>query len=205
MLASAIPSTIAIVRPAEEERALASLVLAFANDPAMRWMYPEAHQFRLFFPRFVRALAGEAFGRETALRLDDFRGSALWLAPGVMPHAGALTGIVEETVEPGKRGPACALFEQMNAQRPTDPHWHLPLIGIDPRHQGLGLGSTLLRHHLSACDRVGHLAWLVASNPRNISFYTRHGFISHGEIRAGESPTLMSMIRAPRESQVPAS
>src|SRR6185503_13064163 len=131
------------VLPAEEESALAPLVLAFANDPAARWMYPDAHQFRIFFPRFVRAFAGKAFALGTAQRLADFRGTALWLGPGVAPDDHALVPLVEETVAPARRADIFAVFEKMGAHRPKEPHWYLPLIGIDPRHQGQGLGSML--------------------------------------------------------------
>jgi ribosomal protein S18 acetylase RimI-like enzyme len=191
-------SAISAVLPVEEECALAPLVLAFANDPAARWMYPDAHQFRIFFPRFVRAFAGKAFALGTAKRVEDFRGTALWLAPGVVPDDGALVALIEETVVPRRRADVLAIVEKMGAHHPTEPHWYLPLIGIDPRHQGRGLGSMLLAPTLAACDRDGTAAYLETSNPSNVPFYKRHGFEVRGEIRTGDSPTLFAMVRAPR-------
>ncbi len=41
-----------------------------------------------------------------------------------------------------------SMFEQMDALHPQEPHWHLPLIGVDPAHQGKGIGSALLSHIL---------------------------------------------------------
>jgi ribosomal protein S18 acetylase RimI-like enzyme len=189
---------VSVVSPAQEESALAPLVLAFANDPAVRWLYPDAHQFRIFFPRFVRAFAGKAFALGTAQRIVGFRGTALWLAPGIMPDDHALVPLVEETVAPERRAEVFAILEKMGAYHPTEPHWYLPLIGIDPRHQGHGLGSMLLGHTLAACDRDGAVACLEASNPRNVPFYQRHGFEVRGEIQAGASPTIFAMVRAPR-------
>lgn len=90
------------------------------------------------------------------------------------------------------------MFEKIGAHRSTKPHWYLPLIGIDPRHQGQGLGSMLLRHTLAECDRDGTAAYLEASNWRNVPFYERHGFQLRGEIRVGDSPTLFAMVRALR-------
>ncbi len=46
-----------------------------------------------------------------------------------------------------------AVFEQMGRHHPREPHWFLPLIGVDPMYQGQGRGSALLRHALLQCDR----------------------------------------------------
>jgi len=202
MITPANLSAASVVLRSEEESALAPLVLAFAKDPAARWMYPNAHQFRIFFPCFVRALAGKAFALGTARRVEDFRGTALWLAPGIASDDHALVPLVEETVLSTRRADVFAMFEKMGGHRPTYPHWYLPFIGIDPRHQGRGLGSVLLRHTLAVCDREGTDAYLEASNLRNVPFYERHGFQLRGEIQVGDSPTLFAMVRAPR-SHIP--
>jgi ribosomal protein S18 acetylase RimI-like enzyme len=202
MITPANLSAASVVLRSEEESALAPLVLAFAKDPAARWIYPNAHHFRTFFPRFVRALAGQAFTLGTARRVEDFRGTALWLAPGIASDDHALVPLIEETVPSTRRADVFAMFEKMGGHRPTDPHWYLPFIGIDPRHQGRGLGSTLLGHTLAECDREGVAVYLEASNPRIVPFYERHGFQLHGEIQVGDSPTLFPMVRFPR-SHIP--
>ena len=103
MIAFENSSAVSAVLPTEEESALAPLVLAFADDPAARWMYPDAHPFRIFFPRVVRAFAGKAFALGTAQRVEGFRGTALWLAPEVAPDDGEMLAVIEETVAPAQR------------------------------------------------------------------------------------------------------
>src|SRR3954471_24087623 len=137
-----------IVRSHQEESALAPLLLAFATDPAVRWMYPEAHQFCTFFPRFARAFGGQAFVHGTAQQIGDFHGTALWLPPGVTPDEQMMMPLIEETVTARLRPDVCNLFEQMRASHPVEPHWYLPLIGIDPRRQGGGLGTMLMARNL---------------------------------------------------------
>jgi len=34
------------------------------------------------------------------------------------------------------------LFEEMAKCHPSGPHWYLPLIGVDPAHQGLDFGAA---------------------------------------------------------------
>ena len=91
-----------------------------------------------------------------------------------------------------------ALFEQMESYHPKDPHWYLPLIGVDPTHQGQGYGSALMQHGLLPCDREQTQAYVESSNPRNISLYKRHGFELLGTIQVGTSPLVFPMLRKPR-------
>jgi Acetyltransferases len=81
---------------------------------------------------------------------------------------------------------------------PHEPHWYLPIIGVDPPHQGRGLGEQLMAHALARCDADRLPAYLESSNPRNLSFYQRHGFEALGRIQVGSSPTLVPMLRRPQ-------
>jgi GNAT superfamily N-acetyltransferase len=132
--------------------------------------------FRLFFPRFARVFAGKAFALGAAQRVEGFHGTALWLAPGIQPDDGALVPFIQETVAADRRAEVIALFAKIRARHLAGPHWYLPLIGIDPRHQGRGLGSILLQKMLTTIDGSGTPVCLEATNPRNIPFYERHGF-----------------------------
>src|SRR5687767_855684 len=99
------PETQPVIRPVlsrQEELAIAPLVLAFANDPAVRWMYPDPHQYRTFFPHFARAFGGKAFAHATAQALEGNRGAALWLPAGVQPDEAVLIPLLEESVEPSR-------------------------------------------------------------------------------------------------------
>ena len=90
------------------------------------------------------------------------------------------------------------IMQQMARYHPKEPHWYLPLIGIDPAHQGRGLGGALMRHATDICDRDGVPAYLESSNERNLSLYERNGFRVVGELQAlGHGPTLWRMWREP--------
>ena len=89
-------------------------------------------------------------------------------------------------------------MQQMAAFHPHEPHWYLPLIGVYPASQGQGVGNALMTHALARCDRDGVAAYLESTNPRNVSLYRRHGFEPLGEIRAGDAPPLVPMLRKRR-------
>jgi ribosomal protein S18 acetylase RimI-like enzyme len=86
----------------------------------------------------------------------------------------------------------------MSSYHPGEPHWYLPLIGVDPLYQGGGVGSALLAYALAICDREKRLAYLESSNPKGVRLYQRHGFEVLGTIDVGEHPTVIPMLRKPR-------
>jgi ribosomal protein S18 acetylase RimI-like enzyme len=183
---------------AEEEAAvLAVLTLAFSSDPATRWTWPEPKVFIEAFPRFAKAFGGAAFAKGTAHRIG-WVGAALWLPPGARPDEAAIGALMESTADAGTATDGPKLMQQMASHHPKEPHWYLPLIGIDPAHQGKGLGSALLKHATDICDRDGMPAYLESSNLANVPLYERHGFKAMGRIQVGGSPVFTPMLRRPR-------
>lgn len=189
---------VAKVDETQRERASGTLVLAFAADPFVRWIYPEPAQYLVHFPPALEAFGGAAFAEETVWRLGDFAAVALWMRPGVEPDGEATVAHFLATVAPEKIEDLMAVFAQMDEAHPTSGHWYLPWFGVDSALQGRGLGSELMRPGLEIVDRDHLPAYLDSTNPRNISFYQRHGFSVTGEWRAGSSPPIISMLRDPR-------
>ena len=175
-------------------------VLVRANwaDPAARWAWPDSQQFLMHFPSFVRALGGKAFAHGSAYYVDGYTGAALWLPPDVHPDENALIALLERTVSEQIQKDFFPVLEQMGRYHPSEPHWYLPFVGVDPSQQGKGFGSALLQHILIQVDRDNMLAYLESSNPRNIPLYKRHGFELLGSIQIGTSPSIAPMLRRPR-------
>jgi ribosomal protein S18 acetylase RimI-like enzyme len=188
-------AAITAVRPDQRDRALATLVLAFAGDPVERWLYPEPRDYLVHFPAFLAAFGGEAFERRTVWMLGAFSAVALWLPPGAEPDGQAVVDQLERSVEPGKHADLFAVLEQMQTAHPTDPHWYLPWLGVDPASQGGGLGGRLLSACLAVVDESRLPAYLETPNPRNLSFYRRHGFEVTGTAQAGGCPPVTFMLR----------
>jgi GNAT superfamily N-acetyltransferase len=184
----------------DHQRVIDVITLAFSTDPMARWAYPDAVTYLAAMPEMVTAFGGHGFERAAVHIVNDGAAAAIWLPPGVDADSERLAAITEQHSPPEQLSDMMQVFEQMGSYHPSAPCWYLPLIGVDPMHQGQGHGSALLRHALEQCDRDGVIAYLESSNPRNVPLYERHGFASLGSIQAGSSPTIVPMLRRPRQA-----
>ena len=193
-------STVTATALSETEQAVAVIVLAFSTDPVARWSYPDPHQYLRHFPAIVRAFGGKAFEHGTGYHVGGFAGAALWLPPGIHADEEALAAVLKESVAGERQAAVFAVLEQMGRHHPREPHWYLPLVGVDPVHQRKGHGSALLQHALRQCDQDHVPAYLESTNPANIPLYERHGFEVLATIQVGSSPPIFPMLRAARGS-----
>ncbi|MDX1711250.1 MAG: GNAT family N-acetyltransferase [Rhodovibrionaceae bacterium] len=179
-----------------EDRLFAILTLAFATDPVCRWLFPDPARYLRHFPAVARAFGGAALHAGSALSNDT--GAALWLPPGVEPDEEMLIGTIERGVAESERAGAFALFEAMATYHPHEPHWYLPMIGVEPASQGQGHGETLMKPVLAECDASGLPAYLEATSSRSSRLYARLGFEAVGVIQVNNCPPLIPMLRRPR-------
>jgi GNAT superfamily N-acetyltransferase len=187
-----------VVGTAERDRALATLHRAFASDPVVRWVLPDADRYDSFYPRIVVALGGAAFDHRTAIATPDLNAVALWLGPGVEADGATIDALVHDAASPSRHATLDRFFDQADAFHPHANHWYLPLIGVDPQGQGRGLGSSLVASGLKAPDREGLPCYLEATSARSRDFYAGFGFIELGVIQDGDSPPMWPMLRSPR-------
>jgi ribosomal protein S18 acetylase RimI-like enzyme len=186
------------VRLDEQARAFATLVSAFTDDPVERWLYPEPRQYLTHFPEFLAAFGGKAFDEQTVWGLGEFSAVALWLPPGTEPDGDTISTILTESVSPEKHGDVFSVLQQMDLAHPKYPHWYLPWLGVDAALQGRGLGGQLMKACLRVVDASHLPAYLETPNPRNLSFYERHGFAVTGRAQAGACPPVTFMLRPSR-------
>lgn len=190
------------VRSARQEEAgrlAATLTLAFCSDPVARWVMVDADQFLRVMTVLVGPFGGRAaLDHGSAHVVGDFLGAAVWVPPGVHVDDEGIGDVFGRYVDQPRLGEIYATFEKMSEYHPREPHWYLPLIGVDPAYQRRGLGSALLKHALRVCDQERSLAYLESTSPASLSLYQRHGFEVIGEITVGNSPPLFPMVRRPR-------
>ncbi len=181
--------------PTHKNGAIGILTLAFSVDPMARWSLPDPAKYLATFSSITNAFGGSAFEKGSAYIANGFKGAALWLPPGSTSDEESLARIFNENTNEDIKEDMESIFEQMGKFHPAQPHWYLPMIGVDPVHQGSGIGSALMTEALKAVDRDGLIAYLESSNPKNVSLYQRHGFEIIGEIQSGNSPIVRPMLR----------
>ena len=183
-----------IVRVHDADELGASIVLAFAADPFVRWLFPAPTAFLRFFPQITRlhgqatAPAGGAWARE------DGRGAAFWYPPGVGPPAEALGAVLAEADVVER---VTAVFADVAMHVPPRPCWYLRQIGVDPTLRGQGHGGALIEAALTQIDAHGEGAYLEATSEAGRRFYERYDFAHVGTAQANGSPPLWVMVRAP--------
>jgi ribosomal protein S18 acetylase RimI-like enzyme len=178
-----------------------TLLVAFADDPGMRWLYPDDGTYERALPEVVLLAAGAAFDAGTVDVAEGGTAVAIWDPPGSdrdpQEVGAAWAAHFQVHVDAARLGDVFAWGEQMGRCHPTEPHWYLATIGVTPEHQGRGHGAALLRAGLDRCDRDGLPAYLESGNPRNRTLYERHGFEVIDEIRIADSPPIWPMLRSP--------
>ena len=115
----------------------------------------------MYFPSFIRAFVGKAFTHGSAYYVDGYAAAALWLPPDVLPDEDMLSSIFQRSVSEQIQKDAITVFDQMGRYHPSEPHWHLPLMGVDPLEQGKGFCSGLMQLGLVQCDLDNKLVILI--------------------------------------------
>lgn len=177
---------------------------AFTTDPVFGWLMQGRPDVERQLTRVFTAFTEAAERTPEAQVLVDpaQRAAALWRPPDKW-KAPAL-----DVLRNGPRllrafGPnvirSLRLLAAVEKAHPTERHWYLEAVGVVPEARGQGVGASMLEPVLQRCDAERLPAYLESSNPRNISFYERHGFVTRPlfALPAG-CPVITPMWRAPR-------
>ncbi len=169
----------------DHEAAAECLALAFADDPAWAHLIPgaetRAEKLLGYFSAEIANLVPEH--RELWVT-EDGCGAAIWGRPGRwrVPMGRELRAARAMARVFGRLLPL-AFWTQLRLERhhPRKPaHWYLHYLGVEPRHQGRGVGGALMAPVLELCDREGTPAYLESSTERSRVLYERNGFALTG-------------------------
>ena len=186
---------------ADVEGVAAALARAFDDDPVMEWFFPSDRDRPNRIERVFRMRVCSLIAQDEIYTTDDHAGAAAWAQPGrwEMPPLEGLGFVLRLLPMVRTRLPLLARgWGQIDRLHPAEPHWYLAFLGTEPRSQGRGVASALMRPVLEDCDRNGVGAYLESSKEGNLDFYARHGFRVTGELTLPEGPTIWPMWRDPR-------
>lgn len=195
-----------IVKAGPDQHGLLGAILgdAFANDPVMNWSMANPALYGPFFAM----LAKQLFLPHQQAYLDSAnRGAAMWLPPGAqfdikMSFTQILLMLrLVLTRGPGVLKQLYELESVMGKYHPKQPHYYLHAIGARQAHQGLGIGSALIKQLTPLCDEQQMPAYLESSSPKNVPLYERHGFEVFDQYQLGgaNGPSLWFMWREPQD------
>jgi ribosomal protein S18 acetylase RimI-like enzyme len=191
-----------------EESAARALVASHSDYPAFRHVFPDSlRRQRALFPFFLATVHdavpfGAVYG---ALKGQEVLGVAVWLPPGAFPWSlGRKIRVVPTLLRvfaayPRGFGTFVAYGANAEREHPSDPHWYLEVLGIRPEVQRTGLGTLLMAPVLELADREGLSVVLETSDPDNVNYYRRFGFVVESEAvqLVPGGPPHVSMARRP--------
>jgi GNAT superfamily N-acetyltransferase len=192
-------------RPAADEerpQVITTLCRAFFDDRIYRWMVPDDDQRRRSAATFYTRFVGACWPHGQVYAGGAGKGAALWVPPSaelVGEHeAEAFThDLLESAGDDACSARTAQVFALLDEHHPSDPHWYLAFMGVDPSAQGQGIGSALLTAVLAIADRDGSPAYLEASCPENRRLYERNGFELMRELTGSDCPAIYAMWRHP--------
>lgn len=184
---------------ADRDRIVALLARAFADDPAMAYIFPDPADRALRLPRLFGVLFDS--DASSGIRLVTAGGEAatLWRAPGqtsdsmltMLLHAWPLWRALG-----GSIGRALAVSNAISAHFPREAVWYLHIAGCDPAAQGRGFGAAAVRGGLDRLLGSGLPAYLETATERNLAFYRALGFEITAEWSVPKGgPRFWSMLR----------
>ena len=183
----------------DKKKVLSTACLAFGSDPFMRWIMPEGQRYLDNYQELVDIYCCEKSLQEsTTFITESFAGAAIWLPPGVFGDERKISCWVSENVSEQRLETLEKVLEELDKYHPkTNRCWYLALLAVDPAFQRIGLGSIMMKHVNRLLDNTGSQGYLESSNAKNISLYQRHGYEVMGEIKVGDCPVVIPMLREP--------
>ncbi|MEX0911853.1 MAG: GNAT family N-acetyltransferase [Gemmatimonadota bacterium] len=143
----------------------------------------------------------------------ELAGVAIWMPPGserVSLGEKIAAGLLGAPAAIGIGGTRRLLasrkaLERVRARSLPGKHWYLVLIGVDPQHQGRGVGSSLMRHVLDRADDDGLPCYLETANKASRKTFQQFGFEVIGEAVGPRGLPAWAMVRPPavREPSAP--
>jgi len=183
---------------ADRPAIIAVLAAAFADDPALAWIFPDAARRPARLARFFGLITNADARLPLAqLALDGdggIIGAALWRPPGAwaLPATSLIANLPRLIACFGTALPrTLGLMGAMDHQHDRRPHWYLQFVGVAPAAQGQGMGGALLRAGLARA--AGQPCYLETATPSNVGLYQAHGFAVRNIWQHGSAPNFWSM------------
>ncbi len=174
---------------------------SFRDDPVSNWIFPDPARYDRVHAQMMGTFFDLCLEHGWVDVTEDLSAVAMWLpTPEGEPEPDDGPAQLRAAVDPDNdRIETVGVLTAANHPHHRE-HAYLWIIGVDPRRQGEGLGSSLMTPVLERCDREGTAAYLEASSARSRELYLRSGFTDLGEpLRLPDGgPLMYPMWRDPQ-------
>ena len=170
---------------------------AFADDPVMRWLFPDDDDYEVTGLPVLDLLARRWHSHGTLWCTDDGVAVAGWNPPG-RPEAQVDDPNPIDHPE-WRIERFVALGALIDEHTPDEPHWHLNMIGTHPDWQRRGLAGALMRSTFEIAEEAGLPCYLETETVENVAYYRRFGFEVRSEwdvsVPSSRGPHMWGMLR----------
>ena len=180
---------------------------AFAGDPFYTFVFPDPERRTRLLPWLFNKLLNYANHYGLVFADSKYRGISIWLGPkhtrllplGVLRSGLFLFPFKVSHLELKRSIKLAQVSNQLHRQAVSTPHFYLEAVGVEPLHQGKGLGRALVQAGISRADETRVPCYLETYNPNNLGFYGSLGFSVVGSEKALPSaPHVWGLLREPR-------
>jgi len=188
------------VEPASEV-----LSRAFIDDPELVQLVPEPHKReRLLRSLFRMSLSHAVEYGEVYATSPDMEGVAFWLPSGVsdmtlwtMIRCGGLGLLFKVSWKFLRKMRKDETFaHELRRRLAPSPHWYLAVLGVDPKFQGKGYASRLLKPILKRLDVEKLPCYLETSIEDYVPIYQHFGFeVVQEAVLPGSGSRMWAMLR----------
>lgn len=197
---------IRVARSGERRPVVATLSRAFCPDPMFDHFTRDQLAEHRMLPAFWSPIVADTLrhGRSWVADVNGrVGGFAGWLPPSAQPRGAGREALVALGVARSlplvrHRAEAGRLLVAMEDHHPREELWYLAILGVDPAHQGRGIGGRLVQPGLDAADADGLPCYLETQKVENLAFYGRFGFEEIDRLDIGTAPPLWLLRREAR-------
>lgn len=189
------PPHIRPARPEERKDVADILADAFAEDPVVKWIYPQPGYAAYSFETTL-----SAFGPDEGMLIDESKQCAcLFIRPGrsfpnVIKAGAIFTGLRRFGIPPLWR--SLQFLNSIEKRHYQLPHLYIFAIGCRRSAHGTGLGSAMMKHVIARETPEGVPLYLENSNPKNDVFYRKFGYEEQEVFYpARNGPLMKTMLR----------
>jgi ribosomal protein S18 acetylase RimI-like enzyme len=186
------------------------LSAAFVDDPFYTFVFPDPERRTRLLPWLFNKLLNYANHYGLVFADSKYRGISIWLEPkhtrlqplGVLRAGLFLFPFKVSHLELKRSIKLAQVSNQLHRQAVSTPHFYLEALGVEPLHQGKGLGRALVQAGLYRADELQVPSYLETHNPANLGFYISLGFnIVGSEKPFPSAPQVWGLLRTPQRGE----